>query len=788
MLIIKPPLSLMIPFPKLPPALLAGCMTLLPTVLSAEDSTQALTYQQDIQPLLKEYCYRCHGEGKKLKADLDLTPYQSPQSIFKDRKLWLEVLEQIRSEEMPTKDPLPSAKERAALVSWLDKELNSIDWTKVKNAGHVTIPRLTKTEYNNTMRDLLGADFQPGYIFTDDGEGNSGFTTDRDNLFMTPTTIEKYFTAAEGALEALTSDTLEPANIHLESEAMFMTESKVPTGTYADGKLHGYQLRVGQMTLYNAIEIPVNGRYRIKVRGFSSVTKRGIARMRINDQPKGDFHFTDESPSVQTIEVFLPKGSHQIAFNMVPQRKPKGKKRIKFAGAVAIDWVKIQGPASLGKAKDASLVYHVQPGDQLSEDQAAQRIITRFVQRAARRPISGAVANKYYGIYQHAKTKGESYRGAVNLALTAVLVSPHFLYRNELAPADARDGEFQLDHYQIASRLSYFLWMSMPDDELFELAEKKQLHDPQVLRQQVRRMIKNPKSRAFSNAFLGQWLGFNSLGESVIPDSQIFPEFNTALATAMKQETVLTFEHLLKNGNSLLTLLDTRATYLNDDLAKLYGIEGVQGSHMRPVNLSDRHRGGLLGMASVLTATSTPTRTSPVLRGVWVAETLLGDHIPEAPADVPELADNAGLNGKLTLRQELEQHRKQEQCASCHDQIDPIGFGLENFDAIGRFRRKETGGQPIDSSGELDGFQFDGAAELKAWLVKERKEPFIRNLSEQMLAFALGRQVETYDEAPLRRITGALEKNNYNAMTLIEEIVLSYPFLHKNNKPESTEQ
>ena len=250
----------------------------------------------------------------------------------------------------------------------------------------------------------------------------------------------------------------------------------------------------------------------------------------------------------------------------------------------------------------------------------------------------------------------------------------------------------------------------------------------------------------------------------------------------MKEETLMTFEHLLMNGHSLLTLLDTKATFLNGPLAEHYGIDGIEGEQMRPVLLRDENRGGLLGMASVMTATSTPTRTSPVLRGKWVVETLLGDHIPEPPADVEELNANAGRNRKMTLREELEHHRDNPDCATCHDKIDPIGFGLENFDAIGRYRTEEAGGQKIDSSGQLDGFKFTGVAELKDWLIEERKSEFIRNLSERMLAFALGREVETFDESALRTITSALEENNYQASTLIEEIVVSYPFLNQNNK------
>lgn len=672
--------------------------------------------------------------------------------------------------------------ERAALVKWLDTKLNSIDWSSIKHAGHVTIPRLNKTEYNNTMRDLLGVDIKPGNLFSDDGEGQSGFTTDRDNLFLSAALMEKYFTAAENALDALMKD-VEPIDLQIEAEDMFVTESGIKPENY--GSFIGQHLRIGQITVYDSVEFPMDGMYTLQLRGMCVDGSVAKAVLRIDNELKGEFLFNGNTPEVQQKSIFITQGTHQVAWNMGKVPTLEKVKNVKFARTPAIDWMKFTGPEL--KEKNKKLVFHTLPNETISADRAAHRIISRFVQRAARRPVSGTIVNRYFDIYQNATDQGSNFDDSIKLALTAVLVSPRFLYRHEFTPTDNHEGDYALDSYQLASRLSYFLWMSMPDDELFTLAAEDKLREPDILRAQVRRMIIDPKFRAFSSAFLGQWLGIESIGRDVVPDHKIFPEFNESLNEAMKTETIMTFEHLIRKGNSLLSLLDTKGTYLNEELATHYGISGIKGDHMRPTTLTNQNRGGLLGMASVLTATSSPTRTSPVLRGKWVMETLLGGHIPEPPADIPDLPATAGLDQKMTLRQELEAHRNKEECASCHDEIDPIGFGLENFDAIGRYRTSEVMGQPIDSSGELDGFKFSGAAELKAWLIKERKEPFIRNLTERMLAFSLGREIQTFDEAAILKITSALQQNNYSAATLIEETVLSYPFTHQSNSNEIKE-
>ena len=429
---------------------------------------------------------------------------------------------------------------------------------------------------------------------------------------------------------------------------------------------------------------------------------------------------------------------------------------------IAIDWIELSGPVHPAGAQEHTRVFTARPDPAagVSSRQAARTILAQFMPRAFRRPVTDAQLDRYLQFFDRAVQNGDSFEDAVKLALTAVLVSPHFLYRNEFGPVD---GEYRLDDYQIASRLSYFLWMSMPDDTLFALAAEGRLREPAVLAAQVDRMLADPKARAFTSAFMGQWLGFDSLGRTIQPDESKFPEFTPELCEAMKQETILTFESLLRRGGSLLELIDSRETWLNEALARHYGIEGVRGKELRPVALADPNRGGLLGMASILTVTSGPTRTSPVVRGKWVLETLLGEKVPEPPPDAGTLDAEAGESRGKTLREELALHRRNAACASCHSKIDPIGFGLENFDAVGRFRTLEAG-RPVDNSGELPGGEtFRGPAELKQMLVKQRHTQFVRNVTERMLSFALGRKLELFDEPALMKITEAVEKDGQRA-------------------------
>lgn len=898
----------------------------------------AADFEKEIRPLLVKYCQKCHS-GEKPKGEFNLTEFNSEAAIRKARSAWRKVLTVVKEDEMPPDDPLPTPAERQKIVEWVEAA-TKIDWSKVKNPGHVTIPRLTRAEYNNTMRDLLGVDLRPGDTFSQDGEGQSGFTTDRDSLFVTPSMMEKYFDAAERSLGSLIAIRKRPIQVHLESEKMFMTETKETPKQFGDDFL-GYVINRGQMTLYDSVRFPADGWYEFRIRALSTDGPTG-SRLRINDVVQGDFYVPERTPQTVTLRVFVRAGSHQVAWNIEKGAKPapgsaaakrakvlaqkeaeartaaaidaaEAKKNppkkyrklprdangivtreamkhapkfpatgkepsplkaliqrldnaayslqrpyewlrllntdgdpneiVRFKGYVAdrtktlnlakdalakaldkslpqfeklyneankeriadnrmllsrvkdvkavarqpqgrpprtastkpgnvaIDWVEVRGPVLPQKASEKPLVFFVSPKSDEEKPAAAREIIGRFAQRAFRRPVQAEEVDRFVSLYEKADARGDSFEDSVKLALAGVLVSPHFLFRVEAGPGD---DEFRLNDFQLASRLSYFLWMSMPDDELIALAAKGTLREPATLRQQVRRMLKDSKAEAFSRAFTGQWLGFAALGIGVKPDAKKFPQFTLKLAEAMKQEPTLFLLSLMREDGSLLGLLDSDTTFLNADLARLYGISGVDGTSLQPVVLKDRNRGGLLGMASVLTATSSATRTSPVIRGKWVLETLLGRELPEPPADAGELPGNAGE--ARTLREELLRHRRNPTCATCHDKIDPIGFGLENFDAIGRFRTMQAR-KPIDAKGELpDGTIVDGPVELKQYLKTEKKTEFARNVARRLLAFALGRELQYFDEPAVEKILVAVETDDYLAATLIEQIVLSYPF------------
>ena len=408
-------------------------------------------------------------------------------------------------------------------------------------------------------------------------------------------------------------------------------------------------------------------------------------------------------------------------------------------------------------------------------DGSPRALIAAFARRAFRRPAEPREVDRLLGLHDHAKKRGDGPDAALRLALKGVLVSPHFLFLVEPEPAE--EGIHRLHSLQIAARLAIFLWSSVPDEELLALAERDGLKDDAALRAQVRRMLRDGRSKALGGHFALQWLELESLGTAVRPDPAKFPEFDDALAASMKSELVHVVHEIVREDRSLLEILDSDYTYANERLAKLYGLEGVKGEAMRRVSLGDRRRGGVLGMAGVHTATSYPLRTSPVLRGRWIQEALLGGKVPPPPPDVAAL-EQASPDPSLTLRQRLEKHRTASECAACHARMDPLGFGLENFDVLGRWRTEDAG-LPIDAAGQLpSGEKYVGAAELKSLLLK-RKDEVMRHLSRKMLGYALGRSLNKFDDCVVNDAMKALKANGYRSSALVETITLSYPFTHR---------
>ena len=383
-------------------------------------------------------------------------------------------------------------------------------------------------------------------------------------------------------------------------------------------------------------------------------------------------------------------------------------------------------------------------------------------------------------LFDRAQARGDAYLPSLKLALKAVLISPHFLFLVEPEPDDF-EGVYALGHHQLAARLSYFLWNTMPDAELAQLADEAKLHDEAVLRAQIRRMLADPKARGLADSFATQWLNVGALGHTVKPDAERFPDFDAELAADMRSEAVGLVETILREDRSLLDLIDADYAVVNDRLAAHYGLSPVEGAEFRKVSLDDRRRGGVLGLGAVLTSTSLPLRTSPVLRGKWILEEVLGASVPPPPPNAGVLPEDDKLHDGLTLRQRLEQHRTNPECAACHQRMDPLGFGLECFDATGQWRHHNAG-QPVDSSGTLPGGQtFSGPAELKQVLLTRRGE-FLHNLSRKMLGYALGRGLSKFDDCIVRETVKALEANDYRSSVLIEQIAMSYPFRHRYAK------
>ncbi len=435
--------------------------------------------------------------------------------------------------------------------------------------------------------------------------------------------------------------------------------------------------------------------------------------------------------------------------------------------------------AALGNEAARKRIIIASAGPDVSPRDAARQDIAAFARRAFRRPVSDAEVERLLALFDRAESRGDSFEASVRLALKSVLISPNFLFLVE--PEQEADGIYPLADYPLASRLSYFLWSSMPDDELFKLAEAHRLGEADVLRQQVRRMLQDPRSRALGENFGCQWLGITDLGTTVRPDSKRFPMFDDDMAMYMHEEAVQFVNSVLCGDGSLIDLLDADYTFLNGRLARHYGIDGVTGPQMRKVTLTDRDRGGVLGLGAVLTATSYPLRTSPVLRGKWVLEQLLGERVPPPPPDVGKLPQDDKKVDGLTFRQRMERHRTQAECAACHQKMDPLGFGLENFDAVGRWRDTQRG-DPVDAGGELpSGETFSGPAELRQVLLK-RQDQFLGNFCRKMLGYALGRGLNRFDQCVVEDAMKALKADGNRSSALIETIVLSKPFRYRYSK------
>ena len=720
-----------------------------------------LTFAGDVKPLLEKYCWDCHGDGMD-KGGLSLDPYESEADLLKARKKWEGILFNLDNWLMPPADKeQPTAEERKMLVRWIDDTVFPVDPAN-PDPGRVTIRRLNKTEYNNTIRDLLGVTLRPADQFPDDDSGY-GFDNIGDVLAMPPVLVERYLAAADTVLNAAVAPTA--TTVTVKADGLSAEEG----AGAADGG--GFRLwSNGEAGFTHTFTAAAPYRLRATVYAEQAGSEPARVSLRIGGEEVQTFDVTATADGPQVVEALVKAnpGEHKVGAAFINDHVEDGKDRNLYVTELELTGPVWGGDTPMPESHRRLFVHD--PGTEGTEA-ATRKVLSAFASRAYRRPVRPEELDKLAALAGRVQQEGGDWTEAVKVAMKAALVSPYFLYRIEWQPdpGDARKVA-ELSDYALASRLSYFLWSSMPDDRLLSLAYRKELRPN--LASEIRRMLADPKARELARNFGGQWLETRNLA-TVRPNRKKFG-WDNELRTAMGRETEEFFHFLLTENRSVLEFLSADYTFVNERLARHYGIEGVEGREFQRVSLDTSRRRGLLTHASVLTVTSDPTRTSPVKRGKWVLENLLGTPPPPPPPNVPTLESAKELHG--TLRQRLEQHRANPACANCHAMLDPIGFGLENFDATGAWR-DEDDGQPVESAGRLtSGQEFANASELTTILLRDKSDQFVRTLAGKLLTFALGRGVEYYDKPALNEILEKTRKENYAFHSLITAIAESVPF------------
>ncbi len=738
---------------------------------------------------VESYCINCHN-ADKAKGKLDL------ESILNDKisthaATWETVVRRLSAREMPPPKykKLPDEATVKQMVSALVAKLDAAAKENPQPGRVATFRRLTRTEYQNAIRDLLGVQIDAAVLLPKDEESH-GF----DNITvgtLSPALVERYVSAAQKISRLAVGAPLKrPDGATFRVPADFTQEKHVPElpiGTrggvllpYTFPRDGEYELEVRLARDRNEHVEGLRGTHKMEI-----LIDRGLARTFTIRPAKDGGH--DDVDKHLRVRVFVKAGPRQVGVTfparssalLENKRKPYEASFNVFRHprrSPAVYQVSITGPFSAkgaGSTPSRQKVFIVQPDKGQNTEAAARQILSGLVKRAYRRPVQEVDLTQPLAFF-HASAKESGFEAGIQAALESILVNPAFLFRVEKNPAKINGASYPVSDLDLTSRLSFFLWSSLPDEELIDLAAANKLSKPETLEKQVRRMLIDKRASSLVTNFAAQWLYLRNL-DSVTPDLRLFPDFDDNLRRAFRRETELFVESILREDRSVLDLLKADYTFLNERLAKHYRIPNVFGSRFRRVALAQVHqRGGLLRQGSILTVTSYATRTSPVIRGNWILENLIGMPPKPPPPDVPALDKNK-VNAELSIRERLVAHRTNPACASCHERMDPIGFALENFDAVGRWREFEDG-RVIDVAGGLpDGSTFDGVAKLEDGLL-DRPELFVRTLTEKLLIYALGRGMESYDAPAVRKIVAEAKLENYRISSIILGVTKSVPF------------
>jgi len=772
----------------------------------------AKQFDEQVRLFLARHCQGCHGDDKP-KGNFRVGRLAPDFDARASRERWLTVLKRVRDGEMPPKSkPRPPEKDVQALADWIDGQVKLADARRAAQ-GRVVLRRLNRVEYENTVRDLLGVDVDLIDLLPPDTTAN-GFDNNSEALHVSSFLMERYLEAADLALNVAVANGPRPALIKKRYSLAESHQVKVTTERVFrksdDGTVVMFSSSAWQAATLTPFYPPDRGRYRFRIStqavqsAGKPVTYRvdaGLMLMAGKTHLVGYFDAPADKPAVaEFVEQLEPRNTLRILpYGLASAQSVDKIGADSYEGpGVAVQWVEVEGPLHESWPPPShrrifgDLEQKPAPGNRVevvSKDPAAdaERILRGFVRRAYRRAVTDDDLKPFLALVKARLDEKRSFEQAVRVGLKAVLVSPEFLF--------LREKPGKLDDFALASRLSYFLWSTMPDDELFTLAEQQKLGQPETLRKQVERMLKDPKAKALTENFVGQWLRLREI-DATAPDVRLYPEFDDMLKASMLKEPYLFFDEVLAHDLSLANFVASDFTFLNGRLAKHYGIGGVDGWEFRKVSLpSDSHRGGVLTMAGVLKVTANGTNTSPVMRGAWVLDRILNTPPPPPPDGVPAVEPD--IRGATTIREQLTKHREVPSCATCHTKIDPPGFALESFDVIGGWRenyRSLGKGQPVtldgrkmpylkgpkvDPTGELaDGDKVRDIDEFKQLLLKD-KDRLARALAEKLLTYATGRAPEAADKPEIDAIVRAVQEKKYGLRALVHEVVQSKVFRNK---------
>ncbi|WP_339733188.1 DUF1592 domain-containing protein [uncultured Gimesia sp.] len=615
-------------------------------------------FEKSVRPILVKYCADCH-DTEDSKSDVRLLTAKTADEITESSKIWLSASHQLRNRTMPPADePQPTEEERLRIANWIETYLRETACDRGQYAGRVLPRRLNRTEYDNTIRDLFGLNLKFSETFPNDGAGGEGFDNNGETLFLPPILMERYLETAQQILDAAIITPPIKKTYQASQFLPALKENQTGTRTIPAG---------AEIAIIEGIYLTSD--YAVKVKLQVPEKKSTHVVLKIDGIKAHRFELSNKANQTLSTDVRLMRGLHSITLAI-----PKTDAAV---NVLSMELIEQRGTPFIEKKQAHQRIFQVGGKDQPQNRDSAQKIIRHIAKKAYRRPVSEQELGQLMQLYDRAADRGDPFEERVKLALKAVLVSPHFLFRTE---ANSAQSEMQpISDFELATRLSYFFWASTPDEELMRLADEGQLHKEAVLNQQITRMLANPKARALSKLFTEQWLGTKDVGGRVSPVGGNFREiYSSELALDFREEAIQMMDYIFQKNRSLLEIIDADYAFLTQRLAKHYGVEGVKGRQFRKVSISDGRRGGVLGLGGVHMLTSYPKRTSPVLRGAWVLETLLGTPVPSPPPGVPPLKEKSGKNKKRSIRQILETHREHATCAACHDIIDPIGFGLEN--------------------------------------------------------------------------------------------------------------